>query len=106
MSIEHYVDADGVSPFSEWFDDLDAGAAARVVTAVERIGRGAVSNVKGVGGGVLEYRIDAGPGYRIYFGRDGPSLVLLLAGGSKRRQQRDIEAAKRRWVDYNARRRL
>jgi putative addiction module killer protein len=60
-------------------------------------------NVKGVGAGVLEYRIDFGPGYRVYFGRDGVNLVILLAGGTKRRQQRDIETAQARWTDYKRR---
>ena len=62
-----------------------------------------MSNVKGVGAGVLEYRIDSGPGYRIYFGRDGKTLIVLLGGGTKRRQQRDIDAAKRLWRDYRRR---
>jgi putative addiction module killer protein len=53
---------------------------------------------------VLEYRIDWGPGYRVYFGRDGDVLVILLTGGTKQRQQRDIEAAKSRWTDYKRRR--
>jgi putative addiction module killer protein len=52
---------------------------------------------------VLEYRIDSGPGYRIYFGRDGDRLVILVGGGTKRRQDKDIEAAKRQWADYKAR---
>lgn len=56
-----------------------------------------------MGGGVSEYRIDTGPGYRIYFGRDGDALIILLAGGTKRRQQEDIEAARVRWTDYKAR---
>lgn len=60
--------------------------------------------MKGVGAGVLEYRIDFGPGYRIYFGRDGDQLVLLLGGGTKKRQQNDIEAARSRWGDYKRRR--
>lgn len=101
--VEYYVGSDGASPFAEWFDGLNIDAAARVATAVDRIGRGAVSSVKGVGGGVFEFRIDAGPGWRVYFGRDGERLVILLAGGSKRRQDRDIEAARRRWSDYKAR---
>jgi putative addiction module killer protein len=67
--------------------------------------QGNLSNTKGVGAGVLEYRIDAGPGYRIYFGRDGQTLIILLAGGTKRRQQRDIEAAQTRWTDYKKRKR-
>ena len=68
------------------------------------MGRGILSNVKGVGAGVLEYRIDSGPGYRIYFGRDGEKLIVLLGGGTKRRQQGDIETAKRLWRDYRRRR--
>lgn len=66
--------------------------------------RGSLSNTKGVGVGVMECRIDVGPGYRIYFGRDGETLIILLAGGTKRRQQRDIEAAQERWADYKKRR--
>jgi len=65
---------------------------------------GNLSNVKGVGGGVLEYRIDWGPGDRVYLGRDGARLVILLAGGTKRRQQRDIAAAQEMWADYKRRR--
>jgi putative addiction module killer protein len=101
--IEEYVDASGTSPFGDWFDTLAPVASARVTVAITRIARGAVSNVKGVGEGVLEYRIDSGPGYRIYFGRDGDRLVILVGGGTKRRQDRDIEAAKARWADYKAR---
>lgn len=65
--------------------------------------RGNLSNAKGVGAGVIEYRIDFGPGCRIYFGRDGDTLVILLAGGTKKRQQRDIEMAHIRWADYKLR---
>jgi putative addiction module killer protein len=57
-----------------------------------------------VGEGVLEYRIDWGPGYRVYFGRDGETLVILLTGGTKQRQQRDIGRAKESWMDYKRRR--
>lgn len=103
VEIEEYVTDAGTSPFGDWFDGLDPVAAARVTVAVTRIARGAVSNVKGLGDGVFEYRIDAGPGYRIYFGRDGGRLVILVGGGTKRRQDRDIEAAKARWVNYKAR---
>jgi putative addiction module killer protein len=78
-------------------------AAAKVATALERIADGNLSNVKGVGGGVLEYRIDFGLGYRIYFGRDGGQLVILLAGGTKKRQQLDIRQAKANWEDYRKR---
>jgi putative addiction module killer protein len=56
-----------------------------------------------VSAGVFEYRIDYGPGYRVYFGKDGESIVILLAGGTKKRQDRDIERAHARWVDYKIR---
>jgi putative addiction module killer protein len=62
--------------------------------------QGNLSNVKSVGEGVLEYRVDFGPGYRIYFGRDGDTIVILLTGGTKKRQQRDIDAAQASWRDY------
>lgn len=101
-SLEEYVDTLGASPFANWFVALDSVAAAKVTVALSRIERGATSNVKGVGGGVLEFRIDFGPGYRVYFGRDGERLVILLAGGTKRRQDADITAAKSRWDDYRA----
>lgn len=71
-----------------------------VATALYRMEMGNLSNAKGVGGGVLEYRIDFGPGYRIYFGRDGDALIILLGGGTKVRQQRDIEAAVALWREY------
>lgn len=76
-----------------------------LTTAIERLGEGNVSNVKSVGEGVAELRINRGPGYRIYFGCDGKTLVILLGGGTKRRQQNDIEAALRRWRDYKRRKR-
>ena len=67
--------------------------------------QGHLPNMKGVGEGVRECRIDFGPGYRIYFGRDGDALVILLGGGTKRRQQRDSDDAKTRWADYKRRKR-
>jgi putative addiction module killer protein len=60
--------------------------------------------VKGVGAGLFEYRIDFGPGYRVYFGKDGETVVILLGGGTKKRQDRDIATAKERWKDYKERR--
>ncbi len=104
MQLVEYLNAAGDSPFARWFDRLDSQAAAKVTVALTRIALGNLSNVKGVGGGVFEYRIDFGPGYRIYFGRDGGELVILLAGGIKSRQQSDIETAQARWVDYKKRR--
>ena len=100
IEIGEFVDARGSSPFGRWVSRLDRHAAARVATALYRMEVGNLSNAKGVGGGVLEYRIDFGPGYRIYFGRDGDSLIILLGGGTKVRQQRDIEAAVALWREY------
>ena len=86
----------GADPFAEWFVDLDARVAAKVTVALARIEMGNLSSAKAVGSGVLEYRIDWGPGYRGYFGRDGAMLVILLAGGTKSRQQEDIDEAQAR----------
>jgi putative addiction module killer protein len=67
------------------------------------LGLGNFSNVKGIGSGVFEYRIDFGPGYRIYIGKDGECLVILLGGGTKKRQNTDISVASARWQDYKKR---
>jgi len=95
----------GKSPFERWYRRLDAAAAAKVVTATVRIEQGNFSNVKHVGAGVYEYKVDFGPGYRVYFGRDGQDLVILLTGGTKKRQSVDIETAKTYWQDYKHRKR-
>ena len=104
VQVTEYVDAQGRRPFGRWFNRLDSQAATKVTAVLDRMGRSILSNVKGVGAGVLEYRIDSGPGYRIYFGRDGDTLIVLLGGGTKRRQQRDIDTVKRHWRDYRRRR--
>jgi putative addiction module killer protein len=82
---------------------LDANAAAKVTIALIRLGQGNLSNAKSVGGGLQEYRIDFGPGYRVYFGRDGDTLIILLGGGTKKRQHQDIATAQARWADYKRR---
>jgi putative addiction module killer protein len=64
---------------------------------------GNFGDYKAVGDGVCELRIDYGPGYRVYFGRDGAEIVILLIGGDKRNQHRDIETAKEYWADYKGR---
>jgi putative addiction module killer protein len=103
--IWEYV-SDGSSPFRRWFDDLDTQAAAIVTVAIERLADGNTSNVKPIGEGAAELRINRGPGYRVYFGWDGKVLIILLGGGTKRRQQDDIDAALRRWRDYKKRKTL
>ena len=105
MLLVEYETEDGRSPFQKWFDALDSIAAAKVYVALTRLEAGNTSNLKSVGEGVLEQRIDFGPGYRVYLGRDGDRLIILLAGGTKQRQQRDIADAIARWRDYKTRKR-
>jgi putative addiction module killer protein len=103
IDVREYNDRDGRSPYAARFDELNAQAAAKVATALTRLAGGNFSNVKGVGSGIFELRIDFGPGYRVYFGKDGDRLVILLGGGTKKRQQRDIEEALANWQDYKRR---
>lgn len=105
IEIREYVGADGFSPFCDWFGRLTSDAARRVTTALYRVGLGNFSNVKGVGSGVFECRIDFGPGYRIYFGKDGERIVILLRGGTKKRQQDDIELAGELWQEFKRQKR-
>jgi len=105
VQVVEYVDARGRSPYAVWFNGLNAEAAAKVAAALYRLEEGNFSNVKGVGGGVFERKIDFGPGYRIYFGRDGEAIVVLLGGSTKRDQRRAIAAAQERWEDYKRRKR-
>jgi putative addiction module killer protein len=95
----------GMSPFGKWFARLDAHAAAKVTAALYRMEQGNFSNVKSVGKGVSEYRVDFGPGYRIYFGEEGDELVILLGGGAKKRQDQDIKMAQILWAEYKAEKR-
>jgi putative addiction module killer protein len=103
IELRAYVDEDGNSRFARWFEGLDAPAAARVTIGLTRMELGNFSNAKGVGAGLYEYRINFGPGYRIYFGKDGDRLVILLGGGAKKRQRNDIAAAQNSWADYKRR---
>ncbi len=100
MKIKEYIDRSGQSLFAKWFNGLDNIAAAKITTALYRLEQGNDSNVKSVGGGVLEYKIYFGPGYRIYFGKEGDELVILLSGGSKKQQNKDIKLAKEKWNEY------
>lgn len=100
LALQEYVDDQGRSPFARWFKKLDARAAAKIATTLARMEAGNLSEIKGIGEGVFERRLHYGPGYRIYFGRDGERLIVLLGGGTKQGQQKDIELAKRRWRTY------
>ena len=99
LTIVEYL-RDGKSLFERWFNSLDAVPAAKVTTALYRLETGNFSNAKSVGKGIMEYRIDFGPGYRIYFGREGNKLIILLSGGSKRTQSKDIVKAQAAWQQY------
>lgn len=99
FEIREYTEA-GRSPFAEWFNKLDAVTAARVDRYVRRLEAGNFGAAKSLRDGVFELRMDFGPGYRVYFGRDGRTLIILLGGGSKRRQDADIAAAVERWMRY------
>lgn len=103
IEVRHYTDVNGRRPFAEWLENLDDTAAARVTIALFRLRTGNFSSVKGVGSGVFEYRIHFGPGYRIYFAKDGETIVILLGGGIKKRQDYDIRQAIDRWADYRKR---
>ena len=100
IEIREYHDREDHSPFREWVDRQNAEAARKVTIALYRVGLGNFSNVKGVGSGVFECRIDFGPGYRVYFGKHGERIVILLGGGTKRGQYKDIKLAIARWEDY------
>ena len=93
----------GKRPFAAWFAALNAPAALKVRTGVARMSHENFSNVTSVGQGVREYKINFGPGYRIYFAMDGETLVVLLGGGTKKRQSRDIENAQVAWTTYKRR---
>jgi putative addiction module killer protein len=103
VQLIEYISPTGISPFGKWFDRLDAQAAAKVTVALKRMEQGNLSNTKSVGRGVQEFRIDFGPGYRVYFGRYGDEIIMLLAGGMKKRQQEDIAAAQDHWSDFKRR---
>ncbi len=91
---------DGISVFEKWFNSLDPHASAKVAIALYRLEQGNFSNVRSVGKGVSEYKIDFGPGYRIYFGQDSNTLIILLGGGSKKTQSKDIKKAQLLWAQY------
>jgi putative addiction module killer protein len=106
VEIREYLDRGGRSPFGEWRGKLNPEARRKVTTALYRVGLGNFSNVKGVGAGVYECKIDFGPGYRVYFGKDGEQIVILLGGGTKPRQQKEINLTLDRWDDYKQRKKL
>jgi putative addiction module killer protein len=105
IDVREYVDERGRNFYLKWFLKQDVSVRARVAHAVVRLGEGNFSAVKPEGAGVSALRLDFGPGYRVYFGQDGEQLVILLAGGTKKRQQEDIEMARSLWAEYKRRKR-
>jgi putative addiction module killer protein len=102
--IKYYQTRDGACPFLEWFERLkDREAQARIDARLARLRSGNPGDVKAVGAGVSELRVDYGPGYRVYFAMAGINLAVLLCGGDKRTQAADIKQAKKFWTDYQQR---
>ena len=104
MELRYYQTSVGEQPFVEWLQGLDdRQARTRIEARLARVAVGNLGDVEPVGEGVLELRIDWGPGYRVYFSRRGNVIVLLLCGGDKRTQQKDIKRAKAYFEDFKAR---
>jgi putative addiction module killer protein len=100
ITIREYLTADGRNPFREWLNTLDVSVNARIQARVLRFEMGNLGDHKSVGGGVWESRLFFGPGYRIYFGKDGNSIIVLLIGGEKGSQSEDISRARHFWRTY------
>lgn len=103
FTIKEYLTPDGRSHFGKWFEGLNAIAASKVRVAIARLEMGNFSNTKSLGAGVCEIKIDYGPGYRVYYGKDGETIVILLAGGTKKTQQKDIDKAQDLWIEFKKR---
>ena len=104
IELLEYITEDGNNPFHNWLSTLkDRVARAKVRVRLNRVRLGNFGDCKSVGKGVSELRVDYGPGYRVYFGKSGQTIVLLLCGGSKKSQAKDIESAHRFWADFQRR---
>jgi putative addiction module killer protein len=101
--IQIYATAEGIEPFTQWLRNLRDGVGrGRIRKRIARVRLGNFGKTRAVGEGVIELKDDFGPGYRIYCGQDGDTVVVLLTGGDKDSQATDIEDAKKYWRDYNA----
>ncbi|MDO8526780.1 MAG: type II toxin-antitoxin system RelE/ParE family toxin [Deltaproteobacteria bacterium] len=99
-----YCTRNGKIPFKVWYEALrDIRVRSKIGIRIERMENGNFGDCSYVGDGVFEMRINFGPGYRVYFGRDGEKIIILLCGGDKSTQQKDIKRAKAYWIDYNGR---
>jgi|SRR5579872_3336623 len=104
IEVRQYQIVDGRIPVAEWLNSLrDRVARLRIAARLDRLTENLRGDWKSVGGGVCELRIDYGPGYRVYYAQDGVTLILLLCGGTKRTQDKDIEKAHAYWKDYKVR---
>ena len=104
FKVQELLEENGSSPYADWFQSLDSTAAAKIAVAKIRMEQGNLSNVKWLRG-IGEYRIDWGPGYRIYLAKDGEKVIVLLGGGTKKGQQEDIERSIQLWECYKKRKR-
>ncbi len=100
IKVVHYVSESGTDYFDAWLQTQSPETRARVQTRIDRVELGNFGDHEGVGEGVYELRIDFGPGYRVYYGRDGEDLVILCGGGTKKRQAHDIAKARTCWKAY------
>jgi len=103
IRILEYLDERGRSAYADWLESLHHEAAAKVMDALYQLSQGNFSKVEGVGAGIFERKVHFGPGYRIYLGKDGEALIVLLGESSKRNQREAISAARERWWDYRRR---
>ncbi len=102
INVKEYIREDGTNPYKDWFDSLDTQAAVKVTVVVAKLELGNTSNIKWFEG-IGEYVLDWGPGYRIYLAKDGENLIILFGGGTKKKQQKDIDRAKQLHAEYKAR---
>lgn len=102
--IKQYITEDGKVPFAEWLDSFqDRKTRLKIKLRLDRVEQGNLGDFKVVGEGVFELRIDYGGGYRIYFGQVGLTIILLLCGGDKSSQKKDIKLAQKYWRNYGTR---
>ncbi|NJO99080.1 MAG: type II toxin-antitoxin system RelE/ParE family toxin [Pleurocapsa sp. CRU_1_2] len=102
MEVQEYIREDGSSPYQKWFDSLETQAAAKVTVAIARLELGNTSNIKWFDG-IGEYKINWGAGYRIYLAQEGKELIIMFGGGTKKKQQADINKAKELYQEYKER---